>query len=179
MRFLLLFALLFSLVSVKSQSIGTFGVPGYSQRGNFLNSIPVQDSGSKKNWFISKYLAISTGISFYNGGRATFLAAPMGIQLNRKLTNNLYAYANVALVPSLTRFNSAHLKTGMNKHFAANSFSTNSFHVNPAASIGLMYVNDAQTFSISGGFSVERNSYQLLPYYPPVFPKNSVSRPVK
>jgi hypothetical protein len=61
----------------------------------------------------------------------------------------------------------------MNKSFSPNSFSSNSFQVNPSASVGLMYVNDAKTFSISGGFSIERNSYQFVPYYPAVFPKNS------
>ena len=179
MRILLLFAILFSFLSVNSQTIEPFGVPGYSQRAGGLNAIPLEDSLSNKKWFMSKYTAISTGISFFNGGRATFLAAPMGLQLNRKLTNNLYAYANIAVVPALTRFNPTLLNTGMNKPFAANSFSSNSFQVNPSASVGLMYVNDAKTFSISGGISVERNNYQFLPYYPAIFPKNSVSQPSK
>ena len=179
MRILLLFAFLFSFGSAKSQTIGTFGVPGYSQRGSFLNTIPVQDSLSNKKWFMSKYTGISTGITFYNGGRASFLAAPMGLQLNRRLNNNLYAYANIAVVPAITRLNPGLLHTGMNKPFSANSFSSNSFLVNPSASVGLMYVNDAKTFSISGGFSIERNNYQFAPYYPAVFPKNSNVQPAK
>ena len=174
MRILFLFALLFSFGSVKSQTIGTVGVPGYSPRASFLNTIPVQDSLSNKKWFMSKYTGISTGISFYNGGRATFLAAPMVLQLNRKLSNNVYAYANLAVTPAIIRSNSNLIYPGMNKSFALNSFSSNSFQVNPSASVGLMYVNDAKTFSISGGFSIERNSYQFVPYYPAIFPKNSV-----
>lgn len=176
MRILFLFIILFSFESVKSQTIGTFGVPGYSQRAGFLNTIPVQDSLSAKKWFVSKYTGISTGISFYKGGRATFLAAPMALQLNRRLNNNVYAYANVAVVPSFTRLNPGLLNTGMNKPFGLHSFGSNSFQVNPSASVGLMYVNDAKTFSISGGFSVERRSYQFLPYYPPAFPKNQASQ---
>ena len=179
MRILLLFALLFSFGSAKSQTIGTFGVPGYSQRASFLNTIPVQDSGSNKKWFMSKYTSISTGISFYNGVSATFLAAPMGLQLNRRLNDNLYAYANIAVVPAITRLNSSFLNTSLNKPFGSNSFYSNSFQVNPSASVGLMYVNDAKTFSISGGFSVERSSYQFVPYYPAVFPKNSNVQPAK
>lgn len=124
---------------------------------------------------MSKYTGISTGISFFNGGQATFLAAPMVLQLNRKLNDNVYAYANVAVTPSLIRLNSNLLYSGMNKPFGSNSHYSNSFQVNPSASLGLMYVNDAKTFSISGGFTVERNTYQFAPYYPPVFPKNSVS----
>jgi hypothetical protein len=34
------------------------------------------------------------------------------------------------------------------------------------ADIGLMYVNDAKTFSISGSIGIERSTYPLLPYYP-------------
>ena len=179
MRNLLLFALLFSFGSVNSQTIGTIGVPGYSPGKSFLHTIPVQDSLTNKKWFMSKYTAISTGISFYNGGRTTFLAAPMGLQLNRKLTNNVYAYANIAVTPAIIRSNSNLLHSGMNKPFGSNSFHSNSFQVNPSASVGLMYVNDAKTFSISGGFSVERNSYQFAPYYPAVFPKNSALQPAK
>ena len=179
MRILLLFIMLFSFGSAKSQTFGTVGVPGYSQRGPFLHTIPVQDSGSNKKWFMSKYTGISTGISFYNGGRASFLAAPMGLQLNRKLNDNIYAYANIAVTPTLIRSNSNLLYSGMNKPFSPNSFSSNSFQVNPSASVGLMYVNDAKTFSISGGFSIERNNYQFVPYYPAIFPKNSNVQPAK
>lgn len=179
MRSLLLFVLLFSFGSVKSQTIGTFGVQEFSQRASFLNTIPVQDSGSNKKWFMSKYTGISTGISFYNGGRATFLAAPMGLQLNRKLNDNIYAYANIAVTPAIIRSNSGLFYNSMNKPFGANSFSSNSFQVNPSASVGLMYVNDAKTFSFSGGFTIERNNYQFVPYYPAVFPKNSVAQPAK
>lgn len=128
---------------------------------------------------MSKYTGISTGITFYNGGRATFLAAPMGLQLSRRLNDNLYAYANIAVAPAITRLNPGLLHTGMNKPFGVNSSNSNSFQVNPSASVGLMYVNDAQTFSISGGFRVERSSYQFLPYYPPVFPKNQGVQPAK
>lgn len=174
MRTLLFFSLFFSAVSVKSQVPGFYGTPGFSHTAGFLPALPMQDSFSAKKWSVSKFTAIATGISFYNGSRATFLEAPMGLQLNRRLNNNLYAYANIAVVPSVTRLNPGLLYTGMNKPFGLHSSATNSFQVNPSASVGLMYVNDAKTFSISGGFSVERINYQFLPYYPSVFPKNLV-----
>jgi hypothetical protein len=175
MRILLLLTILFSSLAVKSQTIEALYGSAYSQKENLLNSISLQDTLSSKKWLLSKYTGISTGISFYNGGRATFLAAPMGLQLNRRLNNNLYAYANLSVVPAMTRFHSNKLYTGMNKSFNTNSFPSNSFQVNPAASVGLMYVNDSKTFSISGGFSVERNNYLFVPYYPAIFPKNSVN----
>lgn len=179
MRALILTVLLLSFGSVKSQSIGFLNVPLNFQRSDFQNAVPVKDTLSAKKWFLSKYTGISTGISFYNGGKASFLAAPMGIQLNRRLNNNLYAYANVSVVPAMTRFHYNLFHPGMNKSFTTNSFLSNSFQVNPAASVGLMYVNDAKTFSISGGFSVERNNYPFVPYYPAIFPKNPVNHPLK
>ena len=42
----------------------------------------------------------------------------------------------------------------------------NNFGLYPAASIGLMYINDARTFSISGSISAEKSPYSILPYYP-------------
>jgi hypothetical protein len=45
-----------------------------------------------------------------------------------------------------------------------------------SASLGLMYINDARTFSISGSISIERDNYPVY-YYNPVNttkPKNNV-----
>lgn len=160
--------LLFFTENVKCQSVVPFGTSAYQQKAGSLNNIIAQDSLSNKKWFLSKYRGISTGISFYKGGNATFLAAPFSLQLNRKLNNNLYAFANVAVVPAFFSFNSTIPNSGPNKFFPGNSFRSNSFNVNPSASLGLMYVNDAKTFSISGSISAERSSYPVLPYYPPV-----------
>jgi hypothetical protein len=33
-----------------------------------------------------------------------------------------------------------------------------------SASLGLMYINDQKTFSISGSIGVERSSYQFMPF---------------
>jgi hypothetical protein len=56
--------------------------------------------------------------------------------------------------------------SGLNKNFTNNAFNQNSFGLYPAASLGLMYINDAKTFSISGSISAEKSMYPVLPYYP-------------
>jgi hypothetical protein len=44
-------------------------------------------------------------------------------------------------------------------------FSNNpQFNMASRAELGLMYVNDQRTFSISGSFGVQRNTYSGYPY---------------
>src|SRR3954451_23594616 len=76
-------------------------------RGNLMNDIHVNDSAFKKKWFVSKYAGISTGFSFFKGGNATVVSAPIGLQLNRRLNNNLFAFAGVSAAPSYVNFRSS------------------------------------------------------------------------
>lgn len=165
MRKLLIIAALFSFTTAKSQITGISAFPMYSQTPVFLNSS--HDSIAKRKWFLSTYSDISTGVSFFNGGNVSYLAAPFGLQLNRRLNNNLYAFANVSIVPAFTSFNSNLSSNGFNKGFGILPFMTNTFDIHPAASLGLMYINDARTFSISGSISAERGNYPVLPYLAP------------
>ena len=88
----------------------------------------------------------------------------MGVQLNRRLNNNLYAFANASVLPAFVSLTPSLINTGINKNYMANPFMSNGFNVYPSVSLGLMYVNDARTFSISGSISAERGSYPILPY---------------
>ena len=129
----------------------------FSQKGDVYN-------GHGKKWFISSYSGINAGYSFFRGGGASFMAAPLGVQLNRKLSNNVYAFVGVTAIPAFLNFNHAFLMASGNKMNTINSFyQPGNFSMYSSASLGLMYINDARTFSISGGISVERNNYPL--YY--------------
>lgn len=164
MRKLFFLAILFSFATAKAQIAGLSTFPMYYQSPVFLNH--PQDSVTSKKWFLTTFSGVSTGISFFNGGNATYLAAPFGLQLNRRLNNNIYAFASAAIVPAFTNFNSGLIPLGMNKNFINSNFAPGSFGINPSVSLGLMYINDAKTFSISGSVSAERNTYPVLPYYP-------------
>ena len=166
MRLFILVITLFFFVPAKSQTILSPGMGVYPQSTNFLNNSQTHDSlSTPKKWFFSTYSGLSTSVSFFKGGNATIFSAPMGLQLNRRLNNNLYAFANVTVAPSYISINPSYL-TGFNKNFSNNPFQQGSFGLYPAASVGLMYINDAKTFSISGSISAERSVYPGLPYYP-------------
>jgi hypothetical protein len=120
----------------------------------------------RKKWFVTKYAGISSGFVAFNRGGGTFLSVPVGLQVNRQLTNNVYAFAGVSVAPSFFHYNSAFYQSGMNKNnrlMNANSFGTYS-----AAQMGLMYINNERTFSISGSIGVGISSYNSYsPFYAP------------
>lgn len=169
-RTFLFAAILISAVAVKAQTPLSFGSMNGIQPA-FRHFNQVGDSNNlRKKWFVTKYAGISTGFIAFNGGSGTFLSAPVGLQLNRPLTNNLYAFANVSVAPTFFHFNSAFYQPGINKNngfMNANNFGNN-FSINPAAQVGLMYINNEKTFSISGSIGVSRNSYNnYSPFYAP------------
>ncbi|MEO8721370.1 MAG: hypothetical protein ABI297_02125 [Ginsengibacter sp.] len=165
MRLFFLVVMLFFFVTVKSQTVLSPGFSMYPQNTSHLNNSHLHDSASASKWFFSSYRGLSTSVSFFKGGNASIFSAPMGLQLNRRLNDNWVAFANVSAAPSYISINPSYL-SGFNKNFPNNHFKQNSFGLYPAASLGLMYVNDAKTFSISGSVSTESTVYPGLPYYP-------------
>jgi hypothetical protein len=172
MRTILLFAILLSAVSLKAQVFVPAGIAGYSPVTGFNHGVHFNgDSLSKSKWSFNRYSGLSTSFIFSKAGSASVISAPMGLQVNRLLTNNLYAFANVTVAPAYVNFNRSFINNGFNKIASANGlYSPNKLGVYTAASMGLMYVNDARTFSISGSISVEKGSNAFLPLYPVAIP---------
>jgi hypothetical protein len=138
-------------------------MPGISY--NYLNSFDNNSSFHQK-WFVSKYAGISTGMLFYNGGGMSYLSAPVGLQLNRQINSNLYAFAGVSIAPAYYYMNNTYPAYNSNSAYPMNSMlSTNSLGIYSRMQMGLMYVNDDRTFSISGSISIDRGTY---PVYQPV-----------
>ena len=171
-RIILLTSILISAVMVKAQSPLSFGAmngiqPGF---GNFNQRIDT--SHIQKKWFLTKYAGLSAGFIGFNGTQSSFFSAPMGIQLNRSLSNNVLAFAGVTVAPSyfpgLAGFNMPY-QQGLNK----NSYfmAPNRFGTYTTAQMGLMYINNERTFSISGSIGVGRNNYYgRFPTYTPGHP---------
>lgn len=174
MRVFFLVVMLFFFVTVKSQTVLSPGFSVYPQNAALLNNNHLHDSLSTSKWFFSSYRGLSTSISFFKGGNASVFFAPMGLQLNRRLNNNWYAFANVTAAPSYISINPSNV-SALIKNFSNNTFKQNSFGLYPSASLGLMYVNDARTFSISGSVSAEGGVYPVMPYYPT---NNATQHPV-
>jgi hypothetical protein len=165
MRVFFLVVMLFFFMAVKSQTVLSPGFGVYPQSAALFNNGHLHDSIFTPKWFFNSYRSLSASVSFFKGGTASVFSVPVGLQLNRRLNNNWYAFANVTVAPVYISINPSYL-SGFNKNFPGNSFKQNSFGLYPAASLGLMYVNDARTFSISGSVSAERGVYPITPYYP-------------
>lgn len=167
MRIILLITVLLSAATLRAQTFIPAGLVGYSPGNAFANNIYNGDSLSQKKWSFSRYSGISSSFAFFKGGTATIISAPMVFQLNRRLNNNLYAFANIAVAPAYTNFSSSYINTRFNKTNTGGLFSRqNRLGIYSSASMGLMYINNDKTFSISGSISVEKSTYPLLPVYP-------------
>ncbi|WP_343673435.1 hypothetical protein [Chitinophaga sp.] len=156
-RVILFIAILMSALVTKAQ------YPLYSGAPGRMNDTTNQH----KKWFITKYTGISTGFMAFKGGSSTFLSAPLALQLNRQLTNNLFAFGNISATPTLFQSSNLLYQPATSK----NSFGpmqTRNFGIFPAAQVGVMYISNDKTFSISGSVSVSRsNSYGYSPLYGP------------
>ncbi len=163
MRVIFVVLVLIFSVSVKAQTALTGA--GQLRQNSMTDINRFNDSAVDKKWFVSKYIGLSTSFVFFKGGSATVFSAPLAVQLNRKLNNNLYAFGAVSIAPSYISFNSFSQPHNFNKSFQNNSlYKQNSFDMYGRAELGLMYVNDAKTFSISGSVGIERSSYPLMPF---------------
>ena len=139
-------------------------LPGSFQNNAYGNTFAANknayDSSTPKKWFLTSYTGITAGYSFFGHGGASFVAAPIGVQLNRRLNNNLYAFAGITAAPTYFNFNRAFVATDLNKINARNTFyQPRNFSMYSAATLGLMYINNEKTFSVSGSISVERSNY--------------------
>ena len=162
MRIIIGLFLLFGAFQANGQAYFP-GSLGYANRAALADPYILADSVPAKKWFVSRYTGISTSFSFSKFGNATVVSVPLGVQLNRKLTNNLYAFGGLSIAPSYINFNSSFARPIPGKFGQQNNFlKTNQLGISSRAEMGLMYVNDAKTFSISGSIGVEHNSYPGL-----------------
>ena len=166
MRILVLLITIFSFTESKAQTVLPGSYLDYVHNGAFGINNHLPDNSSKKKWSLSKYSGISTSFSFFKGGNATIFSAPLALQLNRKLNNNLYAFAGVSVAPAYINFNSSFISGGFNKSNQTPAFfNAHSLGIYSRAELGLQYVNDEKTFSISGSIGIEKSSSPMFPYY--------------
>jgi hypothetical protein len=163
MRTILIIAFMLVVNVLKAQVMSPLTTVDNSYRGVFGNNL--HDSNYNQKWSLTRYSAISTGFMTFRGGSATYFAAPFGLQLNRRLTNNLFAFAGVSLEPTYINFNCGFMGNDFIKGNQNNNlYKTGNLGLYSRAQLGLQYINDDRTFSISGSLSVERGSYPVLPY---------------
>jgi len=164
-RQILFAAVLLSAATAKAQMPLGFGTMNSTHPAfRHFNQLPDTNT-TKKKWFLTKYAGISAGLLFFNGGGGSYLSAPIGIQINRQLSNNVFAFAGISAAPTIFNFGSP-LSQGANKTYGF--MNGNNLGVYSAAHVGLMYTNDERTFSISGSVSVGRYDGRN-PYYSPAY----------
>ena len=166
MRLLLTVITILLFSALKAQTISP-GFTGDIYTGSLYHNKHLYDSTAPKKWFVSRSIGISAGYSFSKGGNASFIAAPLSLQLNRRLNNNLYAFAGVSVAPAYVTYSGTFMNTDLSKVNTNNNFyKTGQLGVYSSAALGLMYVNDARTFSISGSISIEKDNYPMYYYNP-------------
>lgn len=166
MRTMFVLVIIIFATAAKAQTLLPVSFAAYKQMQNFAVKSINTDSIAQKKWFFSTYSAVSTSFNFFKGGNATVVSMPVGLQLKYRLNNNLYAFAGVSAAPAYINFNRSFLSADISKTGQSNPFlkSGSSFGIYSRAEMGLMYINDQKTFSISGSFGIERSSYPVFPY---------------
>ncbi|MGF6847125.1 hypothetical protein QFZ51_002360 [Chitinophaga sp. W3I9] len=165
----LLFAVIFmSGMTVNAQIDSSFGAINGMEPA-FRHRQQVGDTANiHKKWFVTKYAGLSTGFIGFKGGSSSFLSVPLALQVNRQLTNNLYAFGGVSVTPYVFRYNSVPYQPAVNKN--QSWIQTNNFAAWSDAKIGVMYISNDKTFSISGSVGVSRGSYNgNSPFYSPIY----------
>jgi hypothetical protein len=118
-------------------------------------------------WHLQKYAGLSAGTVLF-GGSASYISAPIGLQLTRRLNNNLYGFAGLSVAPTFFSFSRLYNDPGFKATYPGlqNGYGLG---LSSRVEAGLMYINDDRTFSISGSIGIERSSY-------PIYPPNGASR---
>lgn len=159
-RILFITALLAAAVAANAQTPVPFGGLSTSPLSFGRYNHTIDTNGLRSKWSLVKYASISTGFVAFRGGSGSFLSAPLGLQLNRQLTDHLTAFGGISITPSYFYSNNAFYQPGFkNGGFGENYMNRGSFGTYPAAQVGVMYTNDQHTFSISGSVSVSRSTY--------------------
>jgi hypothetical protein len=114
------------------------------------------DGGTNHGWRMRPYASLSAGYIFWGGG-ISYVSAPVGVIAYRPLNNNFTTFGAISVAPTVFNFN----------QFVGGPIPGNNLTglgLNASITGGLIYTNEAKTFSISGSISVERGSSPV--YFP-------------
>jgi hypothetical protein len=114
----------------------------------------ILDGSPNHGWQMRPYASISAGYLFLGGGGTSYVSAPVGVVFYRPLNSNFTTFAGASVAPTVFNFNRLYNQPAPGNNFTG-------LTVNPSIQGGLIYTNDAKTFSISGSISVQRGSYPV------------------
>jgi hypothetical protein len=113
----------------------------------------ILDGNPNHSWQMRPYASVSAGYMFLGGG-ISYVSAPVGVIFYRPLNSNFTSFAGASVAPTVFSVNRLY-----NQPLPGNNFT--GLTVNPSIQGGLIYTNDAKTFSISGSISAQRGSYPV------------------
>lgn len=125
-----------------------------------LSVIPSTPLTNSK-WQLRPSAGLSAGYLFFNHGGMSYIAAPLSLNLYHPLTSNVTAFAGVVAAPMVFSMGSLYAPSSFNQPFGSDF--TRGLGINAGIQGGLIYTNDAHTFSISGSIFMERGSYSGYP----------------
>jgi hypothetical protein len=154
----ILFTLLVSIAFLvpRAQTLPTHlpvpggGAWGFTPWQPFIPYSLVLDGNAGRGWQVRPYASLSAGYIFWGGG-ISYVSAPVGVIAYRPLNDNFTTFGAATVAPTVFNFS----------RFAGQPIPGNNLTglgVNASVTGGLIYTNDARTFSISGSISVERGS---------------------
>jgi hypothetical protein len=113
---------------------------------------------------------------FWKGGNASYMSAPVGLQITRSLSPRVFAFASVSAAPSLVRFGQLAAPKnvglqGMYKPYQLGVYSR--------AELGIGYTNEAHTFQITGSIGIQRSDYPFAAPIGPVPTNQRTNRYIK
>jgi hypothetical protein len=158
MRTILVILASITLLSAKAQT----HLPVYPWGLGFGASQPMSMAplpGSTQKWQLRPSASIQAGYVFYNGG-ISYLSAPLQLNLYHPLTPNVTAFGGVYIAPTVFSMANPYGSPFQNPGYPNRYNMT----INPGIQGGLIYTNDAHTFSISGSVRVEKGSYYPYAY---------------
>lgn len=144
----------------------TMGFTPWSPFTSFYQ--PTFFNTSKPGWQLTPFASVSAGYIFYNGG-SSYVAAPMGLILSHPINKNLTGFGGITATPyafSSMRYPRSFIAQG---YGITTPYGTPNIGISTGVTGGLMYTNDAKTFSISGRVSIDRTTAPN--YYVPA-PRN-------
>lgn len=124
----------------------------------FSPPLTLTSTDPTQKWQLRPYASLQAGYTFFHGG-ISYLSVPAGIALFHPLNKNISAFAGVSAAP--VAFSMSRLYTDP----AANGTFSRPYGLglNAGVQAGLIYTNDAKTFSISGSVELQRGSYPVYP----------------
>lgn len=167
MRILFFIFIILSFTSLEAQTqLPLNGINLTPNNAYNQNNFNIDSNLVQKKWSLYKYGGISASYGFFNGGNASIFSAPIGLQLNRRLNNNLYAFAGIAVAPAYVNFNRSFINSDINKNNQGiTRFNSSGFSMYSKFEAGLMYINNDRTFSISGSIGVYRSNFPGYPSF--------------